>query len=888
MPTINLIIQQNSDSNLTPGSRDDLVLNLPVTVLNQSYVGITSYLWQFIDIPAGSAATIDSPNASIIHFTPDIVGTYLVKLTINGGLSGTVGAAIKTVNLHMRLPAAAEVTEFSPKGWARAIESALKVIDDGYGNLESAQASDLSGSGSATQIAVWSNASALTGNSLFTLDGYSFNVGGNNIDQHITTTLNGSVRILDSIDTLGPSGMFIGGAEATGIDIGSAGIITTVLGDLAADGYLSVNDGYAVRFDGISGNWHMGKNLGAYANTFLTGAGVQILDLVLANVVDFGGFTIGSWFPGYPGASLFELSNTGQAYFAGSVGIGTIPAFSLDINANAIQAAYGLVNAQISSSSTEAGIQIKNTSADGYAYTILSTGTGSGVGVGKFVIGGGPTQQDLITIDSGNVGVGTTGPTSKLDVNGDAHVSGTLTVDGTLSTDGYTIDLSAGATTNQVLQYNGTAFVAANASGGGSTDGYVFLGTQAQQFGTSGNTDGFIQFHSSGTFIGVAASSTMLAALPGTASLRVGGADIITATSSAVTMAKDVLPASNDTFSLGSTGANWHDGYFAGTVLTPIVSSTGTLTLTGNGGSLTQNGNLTTLVGGTLAFNFGAGPTIDSSGGYDLYLWHAGQNIVVQADSLIPAVNNTRSLGDASHNWFDGYFSNSVKVGTGITLDGPNSTIAAALVNANSWQGNSISRLVGGDVNVYAGGVFTVHLGGAGNTISIAGDTTVFAPTTSPNAITLDGYTVSPTDNTISFGDSSHRWTDGYFGGKVMAANGAVLGAGSFRIDSDGYITIDPTLGDMCILSSFDTGGGGNILSITISNGVPGQIFTLDMFQGNAAYTWPTTIGNARIVGGTFTKTAAQQSVDTITFRWNYVKTRWDEIGRAMDIKETP
>lgn len=42
-----------------------------------------------------------------------------------------------------------------------------------------------------------------------------------------------------------------------------------------------------------------------------------------------------------------------------------------------------------------------------------------------------------------------------------------LTVGGKIITDGYSIDLSAGASTNQVLQYNGTSFIAATIAGGG-------------------------------------------------------------------------------------------------------------------------------------------------------------------------------------------------------------------------------------------------------------------------------------------------------------------------------------------------------------------------------------------------------------------------------------
>ena len=44
-------------------------------------------------------------------------------------------------------------------------------------------------------------------------------------------------------------------------------------------------------------------------------------------------------------------------------------------------------------------------------------------------------------------------------------VTGTTNLQSTLTLDGYTIDLSGGATTNQVLQYNGTSFIAATSSG---------------------------------------------------------------------------------------------------------------------------------------------------------------------------------------------------------------------------------------------------------------------------------------------------------------------------------------------------------------------------------------------------------------------------------------
>ena len=133
MASAHIIFQQNGDGYLISTSRDDLVLGLPVTVLNQDNTGVTSWQWIMVDRPNGSAASFVSPTASTTTFTPDVVGTYLVKLVVNLTITNQKGAAIKTAKLHYRIPAATETTEFDgTRGWASAANAALRVLDDGY------------------------------------------------------------------------------------------------------------------------------------------------------------------------------------------------------------------------------------------------------------------------------------------------------------------------------------------------------------------------------------------------------------------------------------------------------------------------------------------------------------------------------------------------------------------------------------------------------------------------------------------------------------------------------------------------------------------------------------------------------------------------------------
>ncbi len=110
-------------------------------------------------------------------------------------------------------------------------------------------------------------------------------------------------------------------------------------------------------------------------------------------------------------------SGTGYTLLNGNVGIGTTgPTYPLDISAigtNGFQE-------QISSSGSDTGIRLTNTTAGGRSWGLDSAGTGSGAGnVGGFNIFDITSSISRFSLtSSGNVGIGTTAPQTTLDING--------------------------------------------------------------------------------------------------------------------------------------------------------------------------------------------------------------------------------------------------------------------------------------------------------------------------------------------------------------------------------------------------------------------------------------------------------------------------------------
>jgi len=116
--------------NSVVGSNDDLPINTLVTLANDNVGGETTYLWEIVDQPVGTADTLSSTSAPSVTFTPKKEGSYLVKLTVNGTLENKVIVGIRQLKTRIRVPAASETSEVnSTKGWALAANVVLQLSE---------------------------------------------------------------------------------------------------------------------------------------------------------------------------------------------------------------------------------------------------------------------------------------------------------------------------------------------------------------------------------------------------------------------------------------------------------------------------------------------------------------------------------------------------------------------------------------------------------------------------------------------------------------------------------------------------------------------------------------------------------------------------------------
>ena len=169
-------------------------------------------------------------------------------------------------------------------------------------------------------------------------------------------------------------------------------------------------------------------------------------------------------FIGYGGAGgpIRFYSNSGTTEFmqiatTGNVGIGaTSPSYKLDINNGSSQFALRLLG----SSSDGPVIRFENTGTSGRIYHVGSTLPTSGAGGGFSIYDVTGTASRILIDTTGNVGIGTTSPTTKLQVR-----DGSITAGTTTSTSGTT--MLVGQYTDGNLTVLGTEY-----SSGGPMLGY--------------------------------------------------------------------------------------------------------------------------------------------------------------------------------------------------------------------------------------------------------------------------------------------------------------------------------------------------------------------------------------------------------------------------------
>jgi hypothetical protein len=94
-----------------------------------------------------------------------------------------------------------------------------------------------------------------------------------------------------------------------------------------------------------------------------------------------------------------------------------------------------------------------------------------------------------------------------------------------------------------------------------------------------------------------------------------------------------------------------------------------------------------------------------------------------------------------------------------------------------------------------------------------------------------------------------------------------------------GAVTLnDPANGELVKFQS-----NANVTSLALPAGKPAQRCTVTLKQNAAgSNTWPTTITNCVLEGGSFTKSAAGNAVDVLTFISD--GTTWFETGRALAV----
>lgn len=136
------------------GENLDLISGTVCTLTNNDDTGVLTWAWVLTSVPDGSSATLSGAATATATFTPDIIGSYIISLTVNASLTdedidGSVGR-IETLNTGQYIPGTFETTQAGDGIWSIRLNNLLRENDiqlvrqpfTGYNNSGGAYSQD--------------------------------------------------------------------------------------------------------------------------------------------------------------------------------------------------------------------------------------------------------------------------------------------------------------------------------------------------------------------------------------------------------------------------------------------------------------------------------------------------------------------------------------------------------------------------------------------------------------------------------------------------------------------------------------------------------------------------------------------------------------------------
>lgn len=373
---------------------------------------VAPYAQYAVEAGNGGMLTIDNGQPGVM-WTRSPNGT---DVFLSGGTLAGLGFSSPVARLHVRAPSGlpAETSRFedvfgrsqlriaTPESAGRAEFQAWNGQTDTAGSLI------FNVSGGNVGIGTNAPGSRLDVAGTFEADGFRLNGNGAGAGRILTSDASGN----GTWQAPPPGSQWITNGTNIGYTAGNVGIGTT-----------SPNANFRLQTTGGAGVWR-----GAIAGT---GTASAFVAGELSGVATVGGHN----------AALSAWADLAINPAGGNVGIGTTtPASKLDVagtvTADNLSVLAANNAAAIIESNSVAGtwLNLRNSSANGRYWKMISTGSGNGEGPGKLLIGNstaaGTLDTNALTIESdGDIGIGTATPAAKLDVVGMARVQA-LTITG--------------------------------------------------------------------------------------------------------------------------------------------------------------------------------------------------------------------------------------------------------------------------------------------------------------------------------------------------------------------------------------------------------------------------------------------------------------------------